>query len=96
MFMNRRDHPHPGADPVSMPCNWVSTRFTLGIIMSEPGDRHVTPPIGLNLFVTSGITGMSIGEVIHAAVPWLSILLLFLILVTYVPQISTFLPGLLM
>lgn len=68
----------------------------LGIIMVvnlEIG--MVTPPIGLNLFVTSGITNMSIGEVTMAALPWLTILLAFLILITYVPQISLFLPKLL-
>ena len=68
----------------------------LGIIMvvnMEIG--MITPPVGLNLFVTSGITGMSILAVVRAALPWLGILLLFLILVTYVPIISTFLPDLL-
>lgn len=52
----------------------------------------VTPPIGLNLFVTSGITNMSIGQVIKAASPWLLILLSFLVIVTYVPAISLWLP----
>jgi C4-dicarboxylate transporter DctM subunit len=55
----------------------------------------ITPPVGLNLFVTSGITGMSVLEVVRAALPWLGILLIFLILITYVPAISTFLPNLL-
>jgi C4-dicarboxylate transporter DctM subunit len=55
----------------------------------------ITPPVGLNLFVTSGITGMSILAVAKAALPWLCILLLFLVLVTYVPFVSTFLPNLL-
>ncbi len=67
----------------------------LGIIMvvnMEIG--MITPPVGLNLFVTAGITGMSVLEVVRAALPWLMILLLFLILVTYVPWISTFLPNL--
>jgi C4-dicarboxylate transporter DctM subunit len=68
----------------------------LGIIMvvnMEIG--MITPPVGLNLFVTSGITGMTIMQVVRAALPWLSILLVFLIIVTYVPIISTFLPDLL-
>jgi len=52
----------------------------------------VTPPIGLNLFVTSGITNMSIGQVIKAASPWLLILLSFLAIVTYVPSVSLWLP----
>jgi C4-dicarboxylate transporter, DctM subunit len=67
----------------------------LGIIMvvnMEIG--MITPPVGLNLFVTSGITGMSIVQVVRAALPWLMILLLFLVMVTYIPQISLFLPEL--
>ncbi|MBF0257099.1 MAG: TRAP transporter large permease subunit [Gammaproteobacteria bacterium] len=52
----------------------------------------LTPPVGLNLFVTSGITGQSIGWVIKAVLPWLALLLGFLMLITYVPQISLFLP----
>ncbi len=54
----------------------------------------VTPPIGLNLFVTAGITKMSIGQVVRAASPWLLILLGFLVLVTYFPAISLWLPEL--
>jgi C4-dicarboxylate transporter DctM subunit len=66
----------------------------LGIIMVvnlEIG--MVTPPVGLNLFVTSGITGMSIMQVVRAALPWLSVLLVFLVIVTYVPPLSIWLPG---
>ena len=68
----------------------------LGIIMVvnlEIG--MVTPPIGLNLFVTAGITKMSIGEGVRAAVPWLSVLLAFLAIVTYVPAMTLWLPNLL-
>jgi C4-dicarboxylate transporter DctM subunit len=67
----------------------------LGIIMvvnMEIG--MVTPPVGLNLFVTSGVTGMDMVQVIKAALPWLSVLLIFLVMVTYIPQISLFLPEL--
>ena len=68
----------------------------LGIIMVVNMEIGlITPPVGLNLFVTSGITGMSLLEVVRAALPWLGILLIFLILVTYVPWLSTFLPNLL-
>lgn len=65
----------------------------LGIIMvvnMEIG--MITPPVGLNLFVTSGVAGMPMMAVVQAALPWLGILFLFLILVTYVPWLSTFLP----
>jgi C4-dicarboxylate transporter DctM subunit len=66
----------------------------LGVIMvvnMEIG--MVTPPVGLNLFVTSGITGMPVMQVVRAALPWLSVLLVFLALVTYVPQLSLWLPN---
>ncbi|MCX2724704.1 TRAP transporter large permease [Roseibium salinum] len=69
----------------------------LGIIMvvnMEIG--MITPPIGLNLFVTSGITGMSLVQVVRAALPFVMILFLFLILVTYIPAMSTWLPYSLM
>ena len=69
----------------------------LGIIMvvnMEIG--MITPPIGLNLFVTSGITGMSLIQVVRASMPFVAILFLFLILVTYVPALSTWLPYTLM
>ncbi|WP_372834027.1 TRAP transporter large permease [Pontibacterium sp.] len=67
----------------------------LGIIMvvnMEIG--MLTPPVGLNLFVTAGITGKNMVWVIKACLPWLSLLLFFLILITYIPQISLFLPEL--
>ncbi|WP_372072258.1 TRAP transporter large permease [Tistrella mobilis] len=53
----------------------------------------VTPPVGLNLFVTSGITGMPVLSVVKAAWPWLMILITFLIIITYVPEISLWLPN---
>ncbi len=56
----------------------------------------ITPPIGLNLFVTSGITGMSMARVVKAAMPFVGVLFIFLILVTYIPAISSWLPTLMM
>jgi C4-dicarboxylate transporter, DctM subunit len=68
----------------------------LGIIVTVNMEiGMVTPPVGLNLFVTSGITGMSVMQVVRAALPWLSVLFVFLVIVTYVPQLSLFLPRLL-
>jgi C4-dicarboxylate transporter DctM subunit len=66
----------------------------LGVIMvvnMEIG--MVTPPVGLNLFVTSGVTGMNLVQVTRAALPWLSVLLIFLVMVTYIPAISLALPN---
>ncbi len=65
----------------------------LGIIMvvnMEIG--MLTPPVGLNLFVTSGITGRNMLWVIKSVLPWMLLLLFFLMLITYIPQISLFLP----
>ena len=67
----------------------------LGIILTVNMEiGMVTPPVGLNLFVTSGITGMSMMHVVRAALPWLSVLLVFLVIVTYVPALSLWLPHL--
>ena len=65
----------------------------LGIIMvvnMEIG--MITPPVGLNLFVTSGVARMPMMSVVRAALPFLGVLFIFLILITYIPIISTFLP----
>ena len=68
----------------------------LGIIMVVNMEIGlITPPVGLNLFVTSAVTGMPLSEVIKAAMPWLMILLSFLVMVTYIPSISMGLPRLL-
>ncbi len=66
----------------------------LGVIMvvnMEIG--MITPPVGLNLFVASGITGLSLKQVIVASLPMTLILLLGLMLVTYIPVISLWLPN---
>ena len=65
----------------------------LGIIMvvnMEIG--MITPPVGLNLFVTSGVAAMPMMSVVRAALPFLAVLFVFLIMVTYIPWLSTFLP----
>ncbi len=69
----------------------------LGIIMvvnMEIG--MITPPVGLNLFVTSGVAQMPMMAVARAAMPWLAILFVFLIMVTYIPWLSTVVPNSLM
>ena len=65
----------------------------LGIIMvvnMEIG--MITPPVGLNLFVTSGVAKMPMMAVVRAALPFLAVLFVFLIMVTYIPAISLWLP----
>jgi C4-dicarboxylate transporter, DctM subunit len=68
----------------------------LGILMAvnmEVGLCH--PPVGLNLYVASGTTGMGIGELTVAVLPWLATMLIFLVMVTYIPALSLWLPHLL-
>jgi len=54
----------------------------------------ISPPVGLNLFVTSGITGTSLKDVVVYSLPWSMTILFGLLLVTYIPQISLWLPNL--
>ena len=68
----------------------------LGILMvvnMEVGMCH--PPVGLNLYVASGIAKMGITELTIAVWPWLLTMLIFLGVVTYVPEISLWLPRVL-
>lgn len=66
----------------------------LGIIMvvnMEIG--MITPPVGLNIFVTSAVAKMPMMSVVKAALPFVAVLFVFLILITYVPWFSTVLPN---
>ena len=68
----------------------------LGILMAvnmEVGLCH--PPVGLNLYVASGITKMGITELTIAVLPWLGTMLVFLVMVTYIPEIALWLPRVL-
>jgi C4-dicarboxylate transporter DctM subunit len=65
----------------------------LGIIMTVNMEiGMITPPVGLNLFVASGVSQLPLTKVIRAALPWLAVLLAALIVVTYVPWVSLVLP----
>ena len=79
--------------PVAMKLGIDPVHFGILIVVNmEVGMCH--PPVGLNLYVASGITKMGITELTVAVWPWLLTMLGFLILVTYVPQISLWLPNL--
>lgn len=54
----------------------------------------VTPPVGVNLYVGSTISNMPVHEVFRACLPWIAVDVIMLLLVTYVPFLTTFLPGL--
>ncbi len=77
--------------PVAMKLGIDPVHFGILIVVNmEVGMCH--PPVGLNLYVASGITKMGITELTIAVWPWLLTMLGFLMLVTYVPIISTWLP----
>jgi len=84
--------------PILLP---VATRLGIdpvhfGVLMMvnmEVGLCH--PPVGLNLYVASGITKMGITELTVAVLPWLMTMLAFLVLVTYWPGLSLTVPHLL-
>jgi C4-dicarboxylate transporter DctM subunit len=65
----------------------------LMVVNMEVGLCH--PPVGLNLYVTSGIAKMGITELTVAVWPWLMTMLIFLGIVTYWPGLSLWLPRLL-
>jgi C4-dicarboxylate transporter DctM subunit len=68
-----------------------STHF--GIVMSVNVDiGNVTPPFGLNLFVASGTFNKPYLAVVRAVLPWLGLALISLAIITYVPDISLWLP----
>jgi C4-dicarboxylate transporter DctM subunit len=78
--------------PIAMQLGIDPIHFGIIIVVNmEIG--MVTPPVGLNLFVTSAITGMPFWNVFKAAVPWMFVLLLFLAIITYVPWLSLVLPN---
>lgn len=65
----------------------------LGIIMTVNMEIGlITPPVGLNLFVTAGVAKLSLAEVVRAAAPWLLVLIAVLIVISYVPAVSLLLP----
>jgi C4-dicarboxylate transporter DctM subunit len=79
--------------PVAMKLGIDPVHFGILIVVNmEVGMCH--PPVGLNLYVASGITKMGISELTVAVMPWLMTMLAFLMLITYVPQISLWLPNL--
>ncbi len=79
--------------PVAMKLGIDPVHFGIMMVVNmEVGMCH--PPVGLNLYVASGITKMGISELTVAVMPWLLTMLGFLMIITYVPQISLWLPNL--
>ena len=79
--------------PVAVKLGVDPVHFGILIVVNmEVGMCH--PPVGLNLYVASGITKMGITELTVAVWPWLLTMLVFLGLVTYWPTMSLWLPRL--
>src|SRR5262249_5605194 len=74
-----------GFHPVNL---GILMRFNLGVGLCPP-------PVGLNLYVASGITKLGITELTVAVWPWLLAMLTFLVMVTYIPEMSLWLPRVL-
>jgi C4-dicarboxylate transporter DctM subunit len=67
----------------------------LGVLMTVNMEiGMITPPVGLNLYVASGVSRLGLTETTKACAPWILVMLLYLILITYVPAISLWLPNL--
>ncbi|TSI03576.1 TRAP transporter large permease [Lysinibacillus sp. BW-2-10] len=76
--------PTYGVDPVHFGII-ICINLTIGIL---------TPPVGSGLFIASSITKVSIGDLVKALWPFLIIALIVLLLLTYIPALSLWLPGL--
>ncbi len=76
---------HLGIDPIH-----------LGIIMTVNMEiGMITPPVGLNLYVASHLSRLGLTEVSKGALPFVAVMLIYLALITYVPEISLTLVDLL-
>jgi len=77
--------------PIAMKLGIDPVHFGIVMVVNmEVGMCH--PPVGLNLYVSSGITKLGITELTIAVWPWLLTMLVFLVLVTYWPTLSLWLP----
>jgi C4-dicarboxylate transporter DctM subunit len=72
-----------GIDPL-----WFGIFVVIVVEMAQ-----ITPPVGFNLFVIQGLTGIDILRVAYAAIPFFLLLLTGLALIVIFPQIVTLLPG---
>jgi C4-dicarboxylate transporter DctM subunit len=77
--------------PIAMKLGIDPVHFGIMIVVNmEIG--MITPPVGLNLYVASGISKLGLTECSVAVLPWLITMLVFLLCITYIPGISIWLP----
>ena len=72
-----------GFDPI-----WYGVIMVLLIEMGL-----ITPPVGLNVFILSGVTGTKVGTIFRGVWPFVLAMLLCVIMLTLFPQIALFLPS---
>ncbi|XKH61612.1 TRAP transporter large permease [Halomonas sediminis] len=83
----------PLLQPIAAQVGVDSTHFGV-ITLINFSVGMITPPVGLNLFVAMAISKMTLPEVFKACLPLIGLMLLSLVIITYVPWISTYLPDL--
>lgn len=85
--------------PILMPiaCQFGIDPVHFGIIyVFNMGIGYITPPVGLDLYVSMGLFDLPLGRVVKACLPFFLILAVDLLLITFLPSISLFLPNLIM
>lgn len=80
--------------PVALQLGYDPVAF--GVLMTvNLAIGQVTPPVGVNLYVSAPIAKINLNEVVKGVLPYILVSIVVLLLITYIPQISTFLPSLL-
>ena len=78
--------------PIVQKCGYSLTHFGVFLTVAL-AIGFITPPYGANLFVASGITGLSVPQISKKILPMIGVLILCLLLITFVPAISMWLPN---
>ena len=79
--------------PIVQQCGYSLVHF--GVFMTVAlAIGFITPPYGANLFVASGITGLSVPQISKKIMPMIALLIILLLIITFIPAISMGLPGL--
>ena len=78
--------------PIVQSCGYTLTHF--GVFMTVAlAIGFVTPPYGANLFVASGLTGLTVPQISKRILPMIGVLIICLLIITFVPQLSLWLPS---
>ncbi len=78
--------------PIAAACGMDIVHFGLMLIVNL-AIGFITPPVGVNLFVACGISDLKFEEIVYAIIPFVIVMLLALLLITFVPEITMFLPN---